>query len=275
MCFETIHANSILNSTIKTKNMKKIFTLLSSLALGIAVFAADAKPKNALTIKSVDRSNIKIVVDGRRFEPSHSSITIQGLDAGTHKVKIYKERNTGMFSIFGKKYDVVFNKSVNMKNRTDVTIAIDRFNRTTITTEKRNGRGGRDNDRWEDDDEFDFGNGHDYGDYNNDDRWNDRDDRYESGMNDRDFSRVLESIQKEWLESNKLKSATHIVTTNKLSTAQVRQMLILFSFESNKLQLAKSAYANTTDKRNYSMLYEVFSFSSSKDELARFIRNFR
>lgn len=254
--------------------MKKIFTLLASLILGIAVFAADAKPKNALTIKSVDRSSLKIVVDGRRFEPSQNSITIQGLDAGTHQVKIYKERNTGMFSIFGKKYDVVFNKSVNMKNRTDVTIAIDRLNRTTITTEKRNGKGGRDNDRWDDDD-FDFGNGRDNGDYNNDDRWNDRDGRYEVGMNDRDFSRVLESIKKEWLESNKLQSATHIVTNNKLTTAQVRQMLILFSFESNKLQLAKSAYANTTDKRNYSMLYEVFSFSSTKDELARFIRNFR
>jgi len=252
--------------------MKKIFTLLTSLMLGMIVFAADAKPKNALTIKSLDRSGLKIVVDGRRFEPSQNSITIQGLDAGTHKVKIYKEKNTGLFSIFGKKYEVVFNKSVTMKNRTDVTIAIDRFNRTTITTEKRNGRNGRGNDRWDDDDDFDFDNGHDYGDYNNDDRWNDR---YESGMNDRDFSRVLESIRKEWLESNKLQSASHIVRNNKLSTAQVRQMLILFSFESNKLQLAKDAYANTTDKRNYSMLYDVFSFNSSKDELARFIRNFR
>ena len=98
---------------------------------------------------------------------------------------------------------------------------------------------------------------------------------YEKGMNDREFNQVLQSISKEWLESNKLKSATQIVKTNSLTSAQVKQLVLLFSFESNKLELAKQAYQNTVDKKNYFMINDVFSFNSSKDELARFIRNFR
>ena len=258
--------------------MKTIFTLLASLILSVAVFAADAKPKSDLTIRSFDNADLKIVVDGRRFEPNHNTITIRSLNAGTHQVKIYKERSFGFFMIFGKKYEVVFSGAVTMKPRTDVTISIDQFNRTTITNDRKNGRYGRGNRGWEDD-EYDFDRGGQYGDYDNDrdGRWNDRDSRYEyeRGMNDREFRSVLESIQKEWLESNKLKSATHIVTTSKLTSAQVKQMLILFSFENNKLQLAKSAFANTVDKRNYDMVYDAFSFNSSKDELARYIRNFR
>ncbi len=112
-------------------------------------------------------------------------------------------------------------------------------------------------------------------DFDRDGQWGDYDNHegYASGMNDREFTSVLQSIEKEWLESNKLKSASQIVKTNSLSTAQVEQLLLLFSFESNKLQLAKQAYANTVDKRNYSRLFDVFSFNSSKVELERYIRN--
>lgn len=255
--------------------MKKIFTLLASSILAIVVFAAEARPKSSLTIRSVDRSDLKVVIDGRRFEPDHNSITVKGLDAGYHKVKIYKERNNGLFTIFGKKYEVIFNGTITTKPRRDVIVFIDRFGKVTINNDSRNGgfgRNDRDNRRWDDDDdEFDFDRGHNYGDYDNrDNRGN-----YGSSMNDREFSRVLQSIEKEWLESNKLKSATQIVKNNMLTSAQVKQMLILFSFENNKLDLAKTAYAHTTDKRNYNMIYDVFSFNSSKDELARYIRNFR
>ena len=92
-------------------------------------------------------------------------------------------------------------------------------------------------------------------------------------MNDREFKHTLEAIDKEWLESNKLKSASQIVKSNSLTTAQVEQVLMLFSFENNKLEIAKQAYMNTVDKRNYSRLYDVFSFNSSKAELERYIRS--
>ena len=112
---------------------------------------------------------------------------------------------------------------------------------------------------------YDFGRDGQWGDY-------DSHEGYASGMNVREFKNVLQAIEKEWLESNKLKSASQIVKSNSIATAHVKQILLLFSFENNKLELAKQAYANTVDKGNYSRLYDVFSFSSSKTELERYIR---
>jgi hypothetical protein len=93
----------------------------------------------------------------------------------------------------------------------------------------------------------------------------------QGGMSDREFRRVLNSISDEWLESNKFKSASHIVKNNSLSTAQVEQILLLFNFENNKLELAKDAYLNTVDKKNYPMLFDAFSYNSSKRELEKYI----
>jgi hypothetical protein len=252
--------------------MKKIFTLFMSLMVGMAIFAAPvtgtaARPKSSVTIISANNADIIVEIDGRRFDPNDNSIKVNGLEAGTHRIRISRERERrggGVYNMSGnKRYDVIFNNTITLKARTNLMISIDRSGRANFQeTRKNNGR----NDDWKEYD-FNYGNGS-YGDYDN--HYG-----YESGMSDREFGRLMESISKEWLESNKIKSATHVVTTNSLTTAQVKQLVLLFGFESNKLELAKQAYANTVDKRNYYMLNDVFSFNSSKDELARFIRNFR
>ena len=168
-----------------------------------------------------------------------------------------------------------------------MSIVIDRLGRTTISESKIFAGNGRHNDwghqrddrGWDhsrDDRDFDKNNDHEY-DYDSDGKFGDYDTNYGygKGMNDREFNQVLQAISKEWLETNKLKSATQITTANSLTSAQVKQLVLLFNFESNKLQLAKDAYMNTVDKKNYSMIYDVFAFNSSKEDMARFIRNFR
>jgi hypothetical protein len=128
----------------------------------------------------------------------------------------------------------------------------------------------RQNDVWFDDGrDFDFNEGQ-YGGY---DEYNDFD--AGAGMNSNEFRRVVQSMEKEWLESNKLKSAVHVVSTNRLSAAQVKEIVMLFGFENNKLEVAKQAYRNTIDKRNYSIIYDVLTFSNSRTELDRYIRTSR
>jgi len=269
--------------------MKTIFTLLSSLIMSVAVMAAAPKPKSTLVIRSADQSEIRVIVDGKRFEPRHNSMMISNLDAGYHNVKIYRQRNTGLFTIIGKRYDVVYNTSLMVKPRTNILITVDRFGRTTITEDRVKGGNGRDRD-WDNsygrndrDDQFDFDRDGQWGDYNNDRGNNDRNDRYDPNdrydsraMNDREFSQVLSAMQKEWYEANKLKSAQQIVRTSYFTSAQVKLMLQLFSFENNKLDLAKQAYDKTVDQRNfYSTVSDAFAFNSSKDELARYIRGIR
>ena len=65
------------------------------------------------------------------------------------------------------------------------------------------------------------------------------------------------------------------LSRNYFTTSQVRQVLQLFSSENDKLELAKLAYRNTIDQRYFYQLYDVFSFQSTKDELDRYIKDYR
>jgi hypothetical protein len=112
------------------------------------------------------------------------------------------------------------------------------------------------------------------------DRW-DRDDwqndntgRYNQAMSDYDFNQLTQQIKAAWL-SDRLRTARNAIERAYFSTLQVKQVLQLFSMESDKLELAKLAYRNTVDQRNYYQLYDAFSFQSSKDELDRYIKDFR
>jgi hypothetical protein len=289
---------SIFIHPLKFKHMKTIFTLLASLLVSISLLAGGSKPKSTLTIQSYDRSNIKVVIDGRRFESHNNYMRIQSMEAGSHDLKIYREKNNGLFNIFGTRYEMVFKNYIVIKPFSDVIISIDRFGRATINESRTRGRndwgdrkgyGDRDERKGYDDrdknrdDDFEFDRGNQYGDYDQgrDDRFGDKNSRgynnsgYSQAINDIEFNRVLDCIQKEWFEPNKMKSASQIIRTSFFTSAQVKQMLQLFSFENNKLELAKQAYTQTVDKQNYKCVSDVFWFNSSKDELARYIRDCR
>jgi len=279
--------------------MKKIFTLFTSLFLTLALLAAD-RPKSMLTIKSADQSDIGVVIDGRRFEPNDNYMRIRDMQPGYHSIRVYRERNLGIFTIFGQGYDVVFNNSMFIKPFSNVMISIDRFGRAQVFENNMGGR--RD---WNDGDvrhdhDWDFGRGRNDGDYGNRDRGsNDHDSRwggdnrgggygnngsygnnggYSNGGNsgrtlsDVEFNNVLDNISRERSESNMMKSATQIISTNYFSAGQVKEILQLFSSDDNKLALAELAYDKTVDQRNYFVVNDVFRFNNSKDELARYIR---
>lgn len=91
-------------------------------------------------------------------------------------------------------------------------------------------------------------------------------------MNSSNFAEAKSTIDEGAFDDTKLSTAKSIVTSNCLSTDQVVQICNLFSFEENKLAFAKFAYRYTTDPRNYFKVNNVFSFSSSKEDLNSFIQ---
>lgn len=115
---------------------------------------------------------------------------------------------------------------------------------------------------------FEYDDDYDYDDYY-------ENDRYATGMNKVEFDRMLQSISREWLESNKIKSVSQVTKTNRFTTDQVKELMRLFSFENYRLEVAKLAYVNTVDKWNYSEVNTLFSFQASKTELDRYIRSQR
>lgn len=92
-------------------------------------------------------------------------------------------------------------------------------------------------------------------------------------MSSADFSAALRTIKESSFDETKLTTANSIASSNCLSTDQVVEICKLFSFEDNKLAFAKYAYRYTTDPKNYFKVNNVFSFSSSKEELSEFVRN--
>jgi hypothetical protein len=94
-------------------------------------------------------------------------------------------------------------------------------------------------------------------------------------MSDNDFINAKESLTREWFENKRANLAKQVFDGNYFRSSQVKDLLQLFTFENNKLELAKYAYGRTVDKGNYIIINDVLTFSNSKDELARYIRDFR
>jgi hypothetical protein len=94
------------------------------------------------------------------------------------------------------------------------------------------------------------------------------------GMNPQDYEEACQLISKESFDSSKLTVAEQVVTSNPVTASQILGICKLFSFESNKLSFAKTAYPYCVDKNKYYLLNEAFSYESSKRELNEFIKNF-
>jgi Ca2+-binding EF-hand superfamily protein len=58
------------------------------------------------------------------------------------------------------------------------------------------------------------------------------------------------------------------------TVAQAKQMIQLVSAESNRLQLAKSAYGNITDPENFNLMYDLLTSQSSKNELSSYVNTY-
>lgn len=90
-------------------------------------------------------------------------------------------------------------------------------------------------------------------------------------MSGPDFSQAINSIESKNFSDDQMAVARQVINGNCLSTGQIIEMCELMSFEEEKLEIAKLGYAKCTDRNNYYQVNDVFSFSSSIDELEEHI----
>jgi hypothetical protein len=91
-------------------------------------------------------------------------------------------------------------------------------------------------------------------------------------MGTSDFADAVTSIKSKGFEETKLTLAKQIGGSNCFTTAQVKTIMGLFGFEDSKLDFAKFAYGHTVDVNNYFKVNDAFGFSSSVDELNKYIQ---
>ena len=262
--------------------MKKFFTLLVAALVTLTSMAnptdkikeANKDRDGRLSIFNAGSQDIRIEIDGRRYYENGRTFTLRNLAPGNHRVKIYTEtRGGGVFGdIFGTKVQrVIYNNSIRVKPRTHIRIEINRNNRVEIDEKKignGNGRWEDDDDRWDNDRRPDRDRDYD----DRDSRW---DDPYGRPMDERSFLTFIQTLSRERFEDTRFTLARNSFDRQQFSSDQVKRVLQYFSFENNKLELAKFAYRNTVDKQNYHVIYNVFSFSRSKEDLSNYIRSYR
>jgi len=93
-------------------------------------------------------------------------------------------------------------------------------------------------------------------------------------MTPADFSGAKASIQKQSFSDTQFKVAQQIFNSNCLTSSQVKEIMLIFSFEETRLDFAKFAYGRTFDLGNYYKVNDAFTFSSSIDELDAYINGF-
>lgn len=96
--------------------------------------------------------------------------------------------------------------------------------------------------------------------------------RNNNRINPEEFDGMCDAIKKESFESTKMDLAKNFFGNRELSSAQVLQATKLFTMESNRLEFSKYAYSRTYDRKNYYKVYDAFTFSSSKKELADYTK---
>jgi len=99
---------------------------------------------------------------------------------------------------------------------------------------------------------------------NNSSNWN-------NGTDESTFRQLKDYVSKQSFDSNKLSAAKESSRTHRLKSSQVAELCKLFSFDDNRLEYAKYAYDYVTDKSNYFLVNNTFSFSSNSDELRTYI----
>lgn len=92
-------------------------------------------------------------------------------------------------------------------------------------------------------------------------------------VKENDFADVKKRINKENFTNTKLNLAKQIIRSKKcFKSKQVVELVKLFKYSDAQMDIAKFSYDYTTDKNNYYIVADVFSFRSDKDKLLRYIK---
>ena len=216
--------------------MKTIFTLLLATVFTTA-FAFD---EGRITITTAIKKDVQVYVDGRLYQEKDNMVVLNSVRPGNHTIKIYKKKqkkNGNNRYDRNSRNELVYSSTVYVRPSYHVDVMVNRFGKALVDERALNDR-------------------------NDDDDWDRDDDRNDNrhAITDHEFDQLLQRIRNQWF--GRLGNAKDAINEHYFRTSQVRQILQLFSSESDKLELAKLSYKNIIDRHNFRQLYDLFSYRS-------------
>jgi len=210
-----------------------------------------------LSITNLSRQNILIEIDGHEFPYCSNALVLRDFTPGYHQIKVYTEKSHPLT----RKRITLYDKSVYVRPKYYVDLIINRFGRVLMDEQEIA------------DNRFD-----------EDGRDNNEEHHFERPrpstiiprpIADNTFVSFIETIRKESFDDSRMAIARSGIDQYFFTSAQAKQLIMLLSFESSKLEIAKYMYGRTTDPKNYFIVYSAFTFSRTKEELAEYIRNYK
>lgn len=86
-----------------------------------------------------------------------------------------------------------------------------------------------------------------------------------------EFERFYLAVANRSFDDSKMALAKQVLRHSTIYAEDLKSLMKLLNFESNKIELAKFMYQQVCDRRNFYMVYDAFSFESSIREMDRFI----
>jgi hypothetical protein len=94
-------------------------------------------------------------------------------------------------------------------------------------------------------------------------------------LSESEFNLLKAEIRKESSSTARVVIAKKLINENTcISSAQIKDLLPLFSLEADKLDIAKFSYKYSIDRNNYSVVKDFFTAQSSKNEINEFINSY-
>ncbi len=88
------------------------------------------------------------------------------------------------------------------------------------------------------------------------------------------FQKALDFLKKEVKETERVALTKKLLEANCFTSNQIRAIVALFLFESNKLTIAKEAYGSCADLENYFVVKRQLKLEINQVELQEFIEEF-
>lgn len=254
--------------------MKKTCTHILFIALAFAGHAQNVNNRfSLLSFTNLSQQKVTFEVDGQQYPGVGNVLDLNNVRPGPHPVKVY-----GLSPGVAPKRIMLYSNTLNVKPRFYVDIIINRFGRV-FTDEQPvtvinpgpppgNQYPNKGNSYPPGNNQPNNGQG-----YNNYPR--DNHNYPPRPIDDNTFNSFVETVRHESFDDSRMAIAKVGIDQNFFTSAQAKALLSIFSFEASKLEISKYMYGKITDPKNYFIVYNVFTFSKSKEELADYVRTYK
>lgn len=258
--------------------MKKMNLLLLIIFICAETSFAQIR-RGAMEVSLRDNKMLTIVLDGRHFRKYGSSLTIGDLPQGMHELKVYyfypandpKYRN---FRDNRAHAALIYKGRIHIDGGMMYYCTVDPAYKSLSIRESRTISINDDEPTYPINTESEFSDDKNFSDIDerSDRRRDDRNEvlsyyRKDNLMTASQLATLRTAVEDRISSADKTEVIEQYVSSKSLMTDQVITMMSWLSFESNKLEIAKSCFSKVLDPENYLLVSNKLSFQSSKREL--------